>query len=267
VLIAADIGNSSISIGYFAGGRLTVQKIGSRSLADADECAALVNDFINRNSLENEEISCIISSVVPSLTGIVKEGLAQLSGGEAADILTVDSRLYSGLELKVEVPEEVGADRIANAVAARNLYPLPVAVIDFGTATTITVVDAESHYIGGSIMPGLGLMNDTLEEGTSKLKKAVLEAPSRALGANTAGCILAGLFFGTAGGVERILAEIENETGYALTVAVTGGYCPAIERFIRRPHYVNPHLTLQGLKMLHEKNRRKGVEKRLLPNV
>jgi type III pantothenate kinase len=105
-------------------------------------------------------------------------------------------------------------------------------------------------------MPGLGLMNDTLEEGTSRLKRVVLEAPSRALGANTAGCIRAGLFFGTAGAVERILAEIESETGYALTVVITGGYGPAIERLVRRPHHVNSHLTLQGLKMLHEKNRR-----------
>jgi type III pantothenate kinase len=255
VLIAVDIGNSSISIGYFAGRRMAVQKIDSRHPMDAAGYTALLRDFMDRNSLENEEISCIISSVVPGLTGIVKEGLAQLSGGEVTDILTVDNKLHSGLELKVKIPEEVGADRIANAVAACNLYPLPVAVVDFGTATTITVVDAEFHYIGGSIMPGLGLMNDTLEDGTSRLKKVVLEAPSRALGANTAGCILAGLFFGTAGAVERILAEIESETGYELTVVVTGGYCPAIERFIRRPHYVNSHLTLQGLKMLYEKNR------------
>ncbi|MEJ2685018.1 MAG: type III pantothenate kinase [Candidatus Sulfobium sp.] len=256
MLIAVDIGNSSISIGYFAGGGLMVQKIDARLPVDAGEYAALVGDFMGRNSLEKEQISCIISSVVPGLTGVVEKGLAQMFGGEITDILTVSHRLNCGLEFDVEAPEEIGADRIANAVAACNFYSLPVAVVDFGTASTVTVVDAELRCLGGSIMPGLGLMNDILEQGTSGLKKVLLEAPERALGANTAGCIRAGLFFGTAGGVERILSEIESETGCALTVVITGGYGPAIERFIRRPHHVNSHLTLLGLKLLHEKNRR-----------
>lgn len=256
MLIAVDIGNSSISTGYFAGGGLSVQKIDARLPMDAEKYAALVSGFMDRNGLEKKEISCIISSVVPGLTGAVEKGLAQVAGGEMNDILTVSHRLNSGLEFDVEAPEEMGADRIANAVAACNLYPLPVAVLDFGTASTVTVVDAELRCLGGSIMPGLGLMNDVLELGTSRLRKVLLEAPHRALGKNTAGCIRAGLFLGTAGGMERILSEIESETGCVLTVVVTGGYGPAMEGFIRKPHHVNSNLTLQGLKLLHEKNRR-----------
>ena len=251
MLIAVDIGNSSIGIGYFSGDGLVVQKIDAGRRMDAEQYAAVIREFMDRNSLEKEEISCIISSVAPNLTGTVKKGLAQLTGGKI-----VDHRLHSGLKFGVEEPEEVGTDRIANAAAACNLYSPPVAVVDFGTATTVTVVDEECRYIGGSIMPGLGLMNDILEEGTSRLKRVALEAPSRALGVNTDGCILTGLFFGTAGGVERILAEIESETGFTLTVVITGGFAPAIESFIKRPHYVSSHLTLQGLKTLHEKNRR-----------
>lgn len=256
MLIAVDIGNSSINIGYFAGAEPVVQKIGVRSVTGEAQYAALFSDFMDRHGLEKKGISCIISSVVPSLTGVVEKGLAQSCDEETADILIVDHGLHTGLEFDVEAPGEIGTDRIANAVAACSLYSPPVAVVDFGTATTVTVVDLELRYIGGAIMPGLGLMNDTLEERTSKLKKVVLEAPSRALGVNTEGCIRTGLFFGTAGGVERILAEIESETGCALTVVMTGGYCPAIEKFIKRPHHVNSYLTLYGLRILHEKNKR-----------
>lgn len=255
MLIAVDIGNSSISIGYFAGRGLDIQKMDARLGTGADEYAARIRDFMDRNGLEKDPVSCIISSVVPSLTETVKKGLSQLFGGESTDILTA-SHINSGLEFGVEKPEEVGTDRIANAVAACALYSPPVAVVDFGTATTITVVDSESRYIGGSIMPGLGLMNNTLERGTSMLREVVVEAPSRALGVNTAGCIRTGLFFGTAGAVERILSEIESETDCSFTLVMTGGYGPVMENFIKRPHHLNSHLTLQGLKMLHEKNRR-----------
>jgi type III pantothenate kinase len=263
LLIAVDIGNSSISMGYFDSGKLTVQKVDAGVPLDADKYASLVDDFMGRNNLEKGKISCIISSVVPGLTGTVKQGLARLSGGEVSDIMTVDHRLRSCLELDVYAPEEIGADRIANAVAACRLYPTPVAVVDFGTATTITVVDAELRYIGGSIMPGLGLMNETLEAGTARLKKAGLQGPLRALGVSTEGCIRTGLFFGTAGGVERILGEIERETGCGLTLIITGGYGPAMERFIKRPHHLNPNLTFEGLKMLHEINSRQSQEGRL----
>lgn len=257
-MIAVDVGNSSISTGYFSGGGLVVQKIDTDLHMGADKYAAAVAYFMDSSSLEKERISCIISSVVPSLTGAVEEGLAQIAGEEIPDIMRVDYRLHTGLKFDEVRPGELGTDRIASAVAASNIYSPPVAVVDFGTATTITVVDDDYYLIGGSIMPGVGLMNDMLEEGTARLKRALPEAPPRALGVSTDACIRTGLFFGTAGGVERILAEIESEKGFALNVVITGGYAPAIERLIKRPHFSNPHLTLQGLKMLHETNRRKA---------
>jgi type III pantothenate kinase len=105
-------------------------------------------------------------------------------------------------------------------------------------------------------MPGLGLMNNSLDLGTSKLRKIDMEAPDAALGKDTAGCIRSGILFGTAGAVERILAEIEKEMGLSLMTVVTGGYGPLISQYLKRPHDINTHLTLEGLRLLHAKNRR-----------
>jgi type III pantothenate kinase len=150
---------------------------------------------------------------------------------------------------------ELGADRIAGAVGACALYNPPVAVVDCGTATTITVVDRDANIIGGSIMPGLGLMNDMLEKGTSKLNSIVLGPPVTALGKDTEGCIRSGLFYGTGGAVERVLSEIEREAGCRFKLVITGGYGPMLAGFIMRPHELNPNLNLEGLKILYEKNR------------
>ncbi|MBI5640928.1 MAG: type III pantothenate kinase, partial [Nitrospirae bacterium] len=127
--------------------------------------------------------------------------------------------------------------------------------IDFGTATTITVVDREAACIGGAIMPGVGLMNEMLEKGTSKLRRVLLEPPQTALGKDTSGSILSGLFYGCAGAVERILSEIEKETGLSLHVVVTGGYGGLMAKYIMRSYDSQPLLILRGLKLLYEKNR------------
>ena len=178
-----------------------------------------------------------------------------LFGAEREALLTVSHEMNSGLKFKVDAPERVGTDRIANAVAASDLYGTPVAIVDFGTATTISVVGREGDFVGGSILPGLRLMNSALDAGTSQLQEVVLEAPPRALGVDTAGCIRSGLFYGTAGACERILAEIEEETGVDLKLVLTGGYAPVVGGFLKRTHEINLNLTLEGLRILYGKNR------------
>jgi type III pantothenate kinase len=169
--------------------------------------------------------------------------------------MVVDFRMNTGLNLKVDEPDKLGSDRIADAVAADALYPAPVAVADFGTATTITAVDENHSLIGGSIMPGLGLMSSMLGKGTYLLSEVALTPPESALGKDTEGSIRAGLYLGTAGAVERILSEIEKEAGCTFRLVLTGGHCLAMERFITRRHELNPELTLEGLRMLYGKNR------------
>jgi type III pantothenate kinase len=166
----------------------------------------------------------------------------------------VDAGL-SGIGFQIPHPEELGTDRIVNAVAAFALIRKPVVVIDAGTATTITAVNGRGEYIGGAIMPGIGLMNETLGMKTSKLREIDIAPPDAALGKDTAGCIRSGLCIGTAGAIERIVAGIEDETGTLYDMLLTGGLCFLVDAFIRRPHAVRPDLTLEGLKILYEKNR------------
>lgn len=255
MLIAVDIGNSSINIGYFAETGLYVQKINTHPLRDQAEYLRLIDNFMENTHIEKKQgVGGIISSVVLSHTQPLYHVIRTLSRDNAS-VMIVDHKMNTGLNLRVDEPDKLGADRIADAVAADGLYGAPAAVADFGTATTITVVDEYHSLIGGTIMPGLVLMNKILGSGTSLLHEVALQPPVAALGTDTEGCILAGLYFGTAGGVERILSEIERETGCAFRLIITGGHAGAVDRLISRPHELNPHLTLEGLRILYGKNR------------
>ncbi len=254
MIIATDIGNSFITIGYFTSTGLSVQRIPTLPLKSPEEYRQRLHAFIKENNIEKGEGASIISSVVSSHTKTLTEAIEGLPGQTTGSTLVVDHRL-SGIRFRIPHPEELGTDRIANAIAAYALVQRPVAVIDFGTATTITVIDGYGDYLGGAIMPGIRLMNEALGMKTSKLREVEVVQPETALGRDTAGCILSGVFIGTAGAVERIVAEIENETGASYAVILTGGNCLLVKAFMQRPHLVRPDLTLEGLKILYEKNR------------
>jgi type III pantothenate kinase len=256
MLIAVDIGNSSINIGYFTGAGLIVQKLATYPLRSAPEYGAIIENFLALKHIEKRGVGVIISSVVAGRADVIADAFEMLFPAKGTEVTVATQGMRSDVNVAIEAPGEFGTDRLADAVAAFELYKSAVAVLDFGTATTITVVDDNANCIGGAIMPGLRLMNNSLDQGTSKLRKIDLEAPVAALGKDTASCIRSGIFFGTAGSVERILAEIEKETGLSLMTVVTGGYGPLISKYLKRPHDIDPHLTLEGLRLLHAKNRR-----------
>ena len=251
MLIAIDIGNSSIMIGYFTGAGLFIQKIDTRPRLTPSRYASLLNRFMKEKNIDKTPEGIIISSVVPDRTGILRQALKKLVSVEP---LMLNSSLKTGLTLAIPNPEELGSDRIANAVAAHEIWKRPVAAVDFGTATTISVVGSDANYIGGAIMPGIGLMNKALASGTSKLSEVPMEPPASALGTDTARCIQSGLFYGAAGSVERLLAEIERERGFLLKVVVTGGHSGVLSRFLNREHEVRPHLALDGLRIIYTRN-------------
>jgi type III pantothenate kinase len=255
MLITIDVGNSSINIGYFFDSEFLVQKIATHPKRSAYEYRGLMSDFLEQNHIEKKIINCIISSVVTSHTMVLREAVEKLLENAVSDITVLDHQMETGLHFKIKAPEELGTDRLANAAGAYALYGGPVAVIDFGTATTITAVGNNADFIGGSIMAGIGLMNDMLAQRTSKLAKVALAQPGSALGTDTEGCIRSGLLIGTAGAVERILDEIEKETGYMFRVVTTGGYAHLVDRFLKRRHELNLFLTLEGLREIYAKNR------------
>jgi type III pantothenate kinase len=172
----------------------------------------------------------------------------------SAEPLIVSCKIKTGLNFNIPLPEKLGSDRIANAVAAYELYKCPVTAVDFGTATTISVVGKDANYIGGTIIPGIGLMNESLAKGTSNLSEIALKPPESALGTDTTKCIQSGLFYGTAGAIERLLLEIEKEVGFELKVVLTGGFGGMISKFLTRKHDVRPNLTIEGLKIIYMRN-------------
>jgi type III pantothenate kinase len=251
MVIAVDIGNSSINIGFFTESGLFVQKIATWPLMSPPEYLPLFNGHKKEKNIDKTPEGVVISSVVSSHTEVLRETIKKLIPIEP---LMVSCKIKTGLKFNIPNPEELGSDRIANAVAAYDLYKGPVAVVDFGTATTISVVGKDANYIGGTIMPGIGVMNESLAKGTSKLSEVTLSPPESALGIDTDRCIQSGLFYGTAGATERLLREIEKEIGFRLKVVLTGGYGGMISKFLSRKFDLRPHLTLEGLKTIYMRN-------------
>jgi type III pantothenate kinase len=255
VLVTIDIGNSSTAIGYFVPPRLVIQRLDTLPLRDARAYAEAMAGFIDQNHIEKKDVRCIISSVVPGHTGRLLEAV-DLFAGRAVEPLTVNHMLETGLCLKISAPHTLGADRLTNASGAFALYHRAVAVVDFGTATTVTLVDEDANLIGGSIMPGLRLMNTALGTMTSQLQEVSLEdLPRSALGRDTVAGIYSGLFYGTAGAVERIIAEVAVETGLHFITVITGGHSRAMQQYMTGPCEKRPDLIHEGLRVIYEKNR------------
>lgn len=252
MLIALDIGNSLINIGFFSDKGLFVRKIETHLLKPHEIYTLLLRDFLTEISVEKNTHKVIISSVVTGHTEVLAEACRDLM---PETLLIVGPEIKTGLIFDIPNPEELGSDRIANSVASYELYKGPVAAVDFGTATTVSIVGKDAHFIGGAILPGVGLMNKSLARGTSKLSEVVLRPPESALGIDTSDCIRSGLFYGTAGAVERLLEEIEKEVGIGLRIVVTGGFSYIISKFLKREHDLRPNLTLEGLKIIYMRNK------------
>jgi type III pantothenate kinase len=251
MLIAIDIGNSSVNIGFFASAGLLVQRIESYPLLSHREYLALINRFIREKNMDKTPEGIIISSVVPGHTRVFRKAAGGLIS-RGAMILSHKTR--TGLTFDVRNPEKVGPDRIANAVAAYEFYKCPVAVADFGTATTVSIVGKDAVFLGGTIMPGIRLMNESLARGTSMLFQVPVRTPGAALGKDTTANIQSGLFYGTAGAVEKIIGEIEKESRFKLKVVVTGGYGAQVSNLLQKRHKLKPYLTLEGLEIIYKRN-------------
>jgi type III pantothenate kinase len=251
MLIAIDIGNSSVNIGFFVSAGLFVQRIDTHPLLSEREYLTLVNRFIREKNIDKKPEGIIISSVVPNHTRVLRKAAEGLIS-RGAMILSHKTR--TGLTFDVRNSDKVGPDRIANAVAAYELYKCPVAVADFGTATTVSIVGKGAVFLGGTIMPGIRLMNESLAKGTSMLFQVPVRTPGTALGKDTTANIQSGLFYGTAGAVEKIIGEIEKESGFKLKVVITGGYGALVSNLLKKRHKLKPHLTLEGLEIIYKRN-------------
>jgi len=258
MLLVIDVGNSSITTGIFAGDHLLCRfEMPTRAPFDSGRYRGEIQAFLAKKREEKSVDGVIISSVVPELTDTLARSVKEMSVREP---LTVAHSLNTGLTFDLERPEDIGSDRIANAVAALDAMGSPVAAVDFGTATTISAV-RDGCFLGGAIMPGVRLMGEALHRGTAKLPAIDCAEETRgfissvtALGKDTTACMISGMIYGTAGAVERIIRGIEAEEGCVFKVAATGGYSSMVVRHMERECFLYPDLTLKGLRLIYERN-------------
>ncbi len=251
-LLAVDIGNTSVSIGVFDGDELTVQwRIASGIERAADEIAHLVRGLAADHGLAlRPPLASVMCSVVPALTREFVHALAHLGGSLP---LVVDHRTDLGIVNRYREPSAVGPDRLANAVAARDLYGAPAIVVDLGTATTFDVVSARGEYLGGVIAPGLVTSAEVLFRRAARLQRIELAPPERAIGRSTEESIRAGIVLGNAILIDGLVDRISAELSAKPQIIATGGYVDLVRGIARSIQIVDPALTLKGLKVAHRR--------------
>lgn len=253
MILTVDIGNSQTVFGVFAGGDLVLHgRFSSRRDWTSDELETTLHHWLVRKLPDVSAIGgAAICSVVPPLEHVVRDALATLLPG--VSIMSVGPGIRTGIPIRYENPKEVGADRIVNAVAAYEAVRDALIVVDFGTAITFDCVGADGSYLGGAISPGVHISMEALFRNTAKLPKIDVEPPARAIGRTTIESLQSGLFFGflemTDGMIDRLERELKPKR-----VIATGGWSEAFGAHSRRIDEVAPWLTLDGLRILHERN-------------
>ncbi len=254
MLLTIDIGNTSIHLGIFDGPSLIKSwKLQSARERTCDEYSLMIFGFFRAANLQPENIDgAIISSVVPPLTPIFQNLCQQLF---QVKVLVLGPGLKTGMPVLYENPAEVGADRIAGAVAAYEKFGGPVIVVDLGTATTFDAVSAKGEYLGGAIAPGIQISAEALTVHTAKLPRIELSKPKRVIGRTTVTSMYSGIYIGYIGLISHLVKEMKGELGAEARVVATGGFASWIASDVPVIERVEPYLVLEGLRIIYERNK------------
>lgn len=251
MLLVIDIGNTNIVLGVFQEDRLTHSwRVSTRRDQTAHEYAVLCRNLFILNQVPAEKVeACIISSVVPPLNEAFAVLAEKFFGVKP---LFVDPEGQDLIRLDYYPPSDVGADRIVNALAVREMHGTPAIVVDFGTATTFDAVSAEGHYVGGVIAPGIGISAEALYSRAARLPRIEILEPEQPIGQTTVASMQAGLFYGYVDLVEGIIRRMKKVLGSA-DVTATGGFARLISRRAALVDRVDDDLTLRGLHLYFKK--------------
>jgi len=255
VLLVIDVGNTQTVIGFYGRGTnelLHHWRLSTNAERTSDEMALLVLELLHLNDVELERagLGVAISSVVPRATAALREMAENWLGVKP---VVVEPGTRTGMPILYDNPKEVGADRIANAVGAYDLYGGPSIVVDFGTATTFDAISAGGEYLGGAIIPGIEISLDALFDRAAALRRVELIEPEHVIGKNTVESIQSGAVYGFAAQVDGLCARFEAELGEC-TVIATGGLASLIAPLSPRIDHQEPWLTLHGLRIIWERN-------------
>jgi type III pantothenate kinase len=256
VLLAIDVGNTNTVLGAFDGEDLAQHwRIATRLDYTADEFSVILRGLFTGAHVRLDQLdSVVVSSVVPGLNQAIADMCTSLLGLEP---LVIGPGVRTGMQIRYDNPREVGADRIANSLAAYTRYGGPAVVIDFGTATTFDAIGANGDYLGGVIAPGIRISMDALFNNAAKLPRFELAVPpglEGVIGKNTVESMQSGFVFGFAGQIEGIVRRMQDELGGQCRVIATGGLASLIAAHAGVIEVVDDNLTLEGLRLLYDLN-------------
>ena len=254
MILTIDIGNTNIVVGGIDKDKTHfIERISTVRTKTELEYAIDIKLLLDINKIKADQIEGgIISSVVPQITNIVKIAAEKILKTE---VMVLAAGVKTGLNIKIDNPAQLGADLVANAVAGINNYPVPLIIIDMGTATTLSVVDGKKQYIGGMILPGPRISLDALTARASQLSGISLEAPKNIVGKNTIECMKSGIVYSNAAAMDGMIERIEEEIGCKATVVATGGLAKSIIPHCKREVILDEELMLKGLYIIYEKNK------------
>lgn len=253
MLLVIDVGNTNTVLGIFRGKELIRNwRISTSKNQTMDEYGILITTLMHSSRISARTIKgIIISCVVPPMESMLVELCEKYFQVKP---LAVGSGIKTGMPIRYDNPREVGADRIVNAVAALDQYGGNMIIVDFGTATTFDYISPSGEYEGGAIAPGIVISSEALFQRASKLPRVDLQRPLQVVGKDTVSSMQSGIIYGYAGLVDGIVARMKAETGTNPRVIATGGQAPLIAPFTSSIEEVIPHLTLQGLRIIYERN-------------
>ncbi len=254
MLLAIDIGNTNLTLGvYDESVLLFTARLSTDTRLTRDQYAVAIKDVLALHDTDYRDIEdCIIASVVPTVATSVANAISLLCHIVP---LELGPGLKTGLNIKIDNPAQLGADLVAGAVGAISEYTLPCIVIDMGTATTVSVINSEGQFVGGSIAAGVMLTLKALTENTSQLPSINLSAPPSVIGRNTVDCMRSGLILGTASMIDGLIERISEELQEIPTVVATGGLSKEIITHCKSEIIYNENLLLEGLREIYEKNK------------